>query len=82
MKRAALERPFVERLYRRWQSTSRYNRESADHVVSVNKFRKMKPGTCGQPRCLMCHSEKIFKVPTSQEKRARANAKDYETRVG
>ena len=47
----------------------------------VGRFRKQKALGCGRPRCLLCHYEKIFGVPSVsdrvREQRSLDSLEDY-----
>ncbi|MCW5625150.1 MAG: hypothetical protein KIT73_10590 [Burkholderiales bacterium] len=72
MKRASLDRL---RTLRTWRAHLR--RHSAD-VACVcerqpGRFRKgQRIGGCGNPRCWLCHHDKLAGIPTRHEQRARA----------
>ena len=34
----------------------------------VGRFRKQKALGCGRPRCLLCHHEKIFGIPSVSDR--------------
>lgn len=38
-------------------------------VEANHKLAKMHALDCGNPKCLVCHSDKVFRKPTLQEKR-------------
>ena len=45
--------------------------------TQVNRFRKgQKQAGCGKPGCIMCHYEKIFNVPTINDRRNQDRAND------
>jgi hypothetical protein len=34
--------------------------------LQAGRFRKQKVRGCGRSRCLLCHYEKVFKIPSKQ----------------
>ncbi len=46
------------------------NSWNSEHLLKQpHRFAKNHALDCGNPKCLVCHSEKVFGKPTLQEKR-------------
>lgn len=71
MRRAAIER---SRALRVWKAHNRLIHNGEEDTGCVcdqqpNRFRKgQKQGGCGQPRCYICHGEKLLSIPTVKDK--------------
>ena len=77
----------LKRARRRRLTTNAINRQkriakqawNAEHLLKQpHRFAKRHALDCGNPRCLVCHSEKVFRKPTIQERKALQYAQDYE----
>ena len=46
------------------------NSWNAEHLLKQpHRFAKRHALDCGNPECLVCHSDKVFRKPTLQEKK-------------
>jgi hypothetical protein len=46
------------------------NSWNSEHLLKQpHRFAKHHALDCGNPKCLVCHSEKVFRKPTLQEKK-------------
>lgn len=46
------------------------NAWNSSHLLKQpHRFAKSHALDCGNPKCLVCHSEKVFRKPTLQEKK-------------
>ena len=53
------------------------NTWNADHLLKQpHRFAKQHALDCGNPECLVCHSEKVFRKPTLQERKFNLGNKD------
>ena len=70
MKRAAEEFIRTKNVWRRHLQTHR-GTVACVCELQVGRFRKgQRIGGCGNPRCWLCHSEKLGGVPTAQQLRS------------
>jgi len=76
LKRTAREQAIIQRRLREYRMLRRNSLASAvdDPSKFSGKFRKRDPFDCGVPQCLCCHREKVFGVPSRQEKIAASAA--------
>ncbi len=77
----------LKRARRRRLTTNAINRQkriakqawNAEHLLKQpHRFAKRHALDCGNPKCLVCHSEKVFRKPTIQERKFLQNVQDYE----
>jgi hypothetical protein len=77
----------LRRARRRRLTTNAINRQkriakqawNAEHLLKQpHRFAKRHALDCGNPKCLVCHSEKVFRKPTIQERKFLQNVQDYE----
>lgn len=77
----------LKRARRRRLTTNAINRQkriakqawNAEHLLKQpHRFAKHHALDCGNPRCLVCHSEKVFRKPTIQERKSLHYVQDYE----
>lgn len=55
------------------------NTWNAEHLLKQpHRFAKRHALDCGNPECLVCHSEKVFRKPTVQEKKFIQGNKDLD----
>lgn len=72
MRRAAIERLRTLRVWRCHLGTH-HDSLFCDCELQPGRFRKsQRVGGCGQPRCWLCHFDKLADVPSARELRARA----------
>lgn len=46
------------------------NSWNSEHLLKQpHRFAKRHALDCGNPKCLVCHSEKVFRKPTMQERK-------------
>lgn len=82
MKQAALE---LQRTQARWR---KFLRKYDDfplpkHADQAGRFRKgCRVGGCGNPRCFVCHGDKLSGLPTRSEKRAISQAREEARELG
>jgi hypothetical protein len=74
MQRYAQDKTLALRRYR-WfvrnaQRSSAMGELLYNRRLAPGHFRKQHPMDCGNPRCLLCSSEKVFKIPSVQQRRA------------
>ena len=49
------------------------------HYDKVHKKKAHPAAKCKKAKCLICHSKKVLKIPTRQQKRAALNTEDCKT---
>ena len=55
------------------------NTWNADHLLKQpHRFAKQHALDCGNPECIVCHSEKVFGKPTLQERKFNQGNKDLD----
>lgn len=55
------------------------NTWNAEHLLKQpHRFAKNHALDCGNPKCLVCHSEKVFGKPTLQERKFNQGIKDLD----
>lgn len=68
----------LKRARRRRLTTNAINRQkriakqawNAEHLLKQpHRFAKHHALDCGNPKCLVCHSDKVFRKPTIQERK-------------
>lgn len=74
MKRYAQEKKLAMKRYRWWMQNMRSQSATGEIVHSFERapghFRKRHPMDCGNPRCKLCHREKVFHRPTVKQRSA------------
>jgi hypothetical protein len=63
MERPVKERHIIAQRAKLWQSLN------PDNPIQPGRFRKRTPLGCGNPRCYLCHSEKLTHKPRPQQMR-------------
>lgn len=71
MKRAAFERGRTISVWRRHLAAHDRGAALCACEYQPGRFRKgQRVGGCGNPRCYLCHGEKLLKIPDRSQRRA------------
>jgi hypothetical protein len=79
MKRYHQERERTQREHRfhlRWVHRWPERPIDCECELQAGRFRKKKAFDCGNPRCLVCHFEKVFGIPSRKDRIRRLRFKD------
>ncbi len=47
------------------------------HFDEVHKKKAHPAAKCGNPKCIICHSGKVFKIPTKKDLQEKSKLKSY-----
>jgi hypothetical protein len=78
MKRAAIDRQRTIAVWRRHLASHSADAAHYAHEIQPGRFRKgQRIGGCGNPRCYLCHCDKLLGVPNRSQQRAEISFREW-----